>query len=166
MCSYCDDPTMTPERERAWLTATIAEFGWAVQGVEGTRHRPPWSYTIGLTPHARPELVVTGLALPAAQALLNDVAAHLLHADTPTAGEQVPLVGGPVIEYVRVAHPEVHLTRAAGLYGSSVSALQVVWADDRGRWPWDVGFRGRRGGQPVLGPRARASDADGTSSGA
>ena len=165
MCSYCDDPTMTPERERAWLTSTIAEFGWAVLGVERGRHRPPWAYTVGLTAHARPELVVTGLALPAAQTLLNDVATHLLHAVTPSAGQQVPLVGGPLIEYVRVAHPEVHLTRAVDRYGSSVQALQVVWADDRERWPWDVGFRGRRGGEPVLGPRARAGDADGTPSG-
>lgn len=166
MCSYCDDPTMTPERERAWLTATIAEFGWAVQGVEGGRHRPPWAYTVGLTAHARPELLVTGLALPEAQALLNDIAAHLLHAVAHEPGEQVPLIGGPVIEFVRVDHPDVHLTRAVGLYGPSVQALQVVWADDRGHWPWDAGFRGRRGGQPVLGPRARAGDADGTASGA
>ena len=166
MCSYCDDPTMTPERERAWLTATIAEFGWAVQGVERERDRPPWAYTVGLTAHARPELLVTGLALPAAQELLNDMAAHLLHAATPAAGQQVPLIGGPVIEYVRVAHPEVHLTRAVGLFGPDVAALQVVWADDRGHWPWDVGFRARRGGQPVLGTRARATDADDSSSGA
>jgi hypothetical protein len=34
-----------------------------------------------------------------------------------------------------------------------VRGLQMVWADDRDRWPWERGFRGRRGGQPVLGPR-------------
>ncbi|HVE95523.1 MAG TPA: hypothetical protein VNA67_00795 [Pseudonocardiaceae bacterium] len=38
--------------------------------------------------------------------------------------------------------------------GSDIRALQVVWADDRGPWPWHGGFRGGRGGQPVLGPRA------------
>jgi hypothetical protein len=32
--------------------------------------------------------------------------------------------------------------------------LQLVYADDRGHWPWDTGFRGGRGGQPVLGARA------------
>lgn len=33
-----------------------------------------------------------------------------------------------------------------------VQAVQLVWADDRGRWPREVGHRGP---QPVLGPRAR-----------
>jgi Domain of unknown function (DUF4262) len=33
------------------------------------------------------------------------------------------------------------------------AALQLVYADDRGHWPWDPGFRGGRGGQPVLGVR-------------
>jgi hypothetical protein len=32
-----------------------------------------------------------------------------------------------------------------------------VHADDRGHWPWDVGYRGVRGGQPVLGVRAAPS---------
>jgi hypothetical protein len=40
------------------------------------------------------------------------------------------------------------------LYGPSVRALQVVHADGRGHWPWDRGYRGVRGGQPVLGIRA------------
>ena len=78
----------------------------------------------------------------------------MLHADEPAPAGQVPLVGGPVVEFVQVTHPEVHLLRAVDLYGPSVRALQVVWADDRGHWPWQVRFRGGRGGQPVLGPRS------------
>ena len=35
----------------------------------------------------------------------------------------------------------------------ALRALQVVHADDRGHWPWDLGYRGVRGGQPVLGIR-------------
>ena len=122
------------------------------------RDRPPWAYTVGLSARVRSELLVTGLPLPRAAALLNIVAAHVVHADEPTPGEQVPLVDGPVVEFVRVARPEVHLLRAVDLYGPSVDALQVVWADDRGRWPWQVGFRGQRGGQPVLGLRHDPQD--------
>jgi Domain of unknown function (DUF4262) len=99
------------------------------------------------------ELLVTGMPLPRAAALLNAVAAHAVHAEPPTSGEQVALVGGPVVEFVGIAHPEVHLLRGVDLYGPVVRGMQVVWADDRGRWPWDVGFRSSRGGQPVLGPR-------------
>ena len=159
MCMWCDDPTMSPERYLAWLTAVIGEHGWAIQGIERERHRPPWAYTVGLSPHGKPELLVTGLPLRRAADLLNDVAEHVLHADEPAPGEQVPLIGGPVVEYVRIAHPEVHLLRAVDLYGPSVRALQVVWADERGNWPWHVGFRGERGGQPVLGPRGGSGPA-------
>ena len=153
MCWFCDDPTMTPQRYMRWLSRTIVEYGWAIQGIERDRDRPPWAYTVGLTTHDRPELLVTGLSLNPAGELLNGVAEHAVHAEAPVAGEQVPLRGGPTIEFVRVVHPEVHLLRAIDLYGPFVQALQVVWADDQGRWPWDIGFRDGRGGQPVLGPR-------------
>jgi hypothetical protein len=46
------------------------------------------------------------------------------------------------------------LAVAAEIFGPEIRALQLVHADDRGHWPWEVGFRGGRGGQPVLGVRA------------
>jgi hypothetical protein len=64
------------------------------------------------------------------------------------------LRGGPLIEIVEVAEPAAHLLLAAQFYGAGIRALQLVHADDRGHWPWEVGFRGVRGGQPVLGMRA------------
>jgi hypothetical protein len=139
----------------------IACYGWAVQGVERDRIHPPWAYTVGLTRGGRPELVVTGLPLGRATDLLNDVASHVLHAAAPRPGEQVPLRGGPVIEIVAVAEPAAHLVTAVEFYGPEIRALQLVHADDRGHWPWEVGYRGVRGGQPVLGvrtpPRASAA---------
>jgi hypothetical protein len=33
-----------------------------------------------------------------------------------------------------------------------------VYADDRGHWPWETGFRGGRGGQPVLGAREASGE--------
>jgi hypothetical protein len=114
---------------------------------------PPWAYTMGLTPNGRPELVVTGL-LARATRLLNDVVSHVLHAAAPRPGEQIPLRGGPVIEIVEVAEPAVHLVTAIEFYGPGIRALQLVHADDRGHWPCEVGYRGVRSGQPVLGVRA------------
>jgi len=72
----------------------------------------------------------------------------------------VHLVDGPLIEFVTIDLPAAHLPVACELYGPVVSALQIVHADDRGRWPWDIGYRGVRGGQPVLGGRARAPSGD------
>jgi hypothetical protein len=154
MCWACDHPDATRLDYLDHLRALIARHGWSVQGVERDRIHPPWAYTAGLTPHGLPELVVTGLPLTRAAELLNVVAAHMVHASAPTPGQQIALDGGPRIEIVQVAEPTAHLHVATDLYGPSVRALQVVHADDRGHWPWDRGYRGVRGGQPILGTRA------------
>jgi len=154
MCWECDYPGSTRSDYLEYLSGLIEKFGWAVLGVERDRIHPPWAYTVGLTPHGRPELVVTGLPLRRATKLLNEVAAHTMHAALPSPGEQIAWRGGPFIEIVKVAEPSAHLVMAVEFYGPGLRALQVVHADDRGHWPWDVGYRGVRGGQPVLGTRA------------
>ena len=154
MCWLCDHPGSTPDDYLDHVRALIAERGWAVQGVERDRAHPPWAYTTGLTGLGRPELVLTGMPLSRAASLLNDVAGHLTHSAPPAPGEQVRLPGGPLIEIVEVAEPAAHLETAVSLYGPQILALQMVHADRRGRWPWEAGYRGVRGGQPVLGIRA------------
>jgi hypothetical protein len=154
MCWECDHPGATRSDYLDYLRGLIDDYGWAVQGVERDRIHPPWAYTVGLTAHGRPELVVTGLPVRKAADLLNDVAEHVAHAAPPRPGGQVALRGGPLIEIVRVEEPSVHLVTAVEIYGPRLRALQVVHADDQGHWPWDVGYRGVRGGQPVLGVRA------------
>ena len=86
MCWACDNPDASPVGYLDHLGALITWHGWAVQGVERDRIHPPWAYTVGLTSHGRPELVVTGLALSRAARLLNDVAAHVLHATATARG--------------------------------------------------------------------------------
>jgi Domain of unknown function (DUF4262) len=154
MCWQCDHPGASWQDYLDHLRELLERHCWIVQGVQRGRHRASYAYTIGLAGHDRPELVVTGMPYHRAVALLNAVAGHVVHAEAPRPGEVVRLRGGPVIEIVRVAEPGAHLAVAAALNGPSFSALQLVYPDDRGRWPWDVGFRGGRGGQPVLGARA------------
>jgi hypothetical protein len=154
MCWLCDHPDATHFGYLEHVRDLIACCCFMVQGVEGDRYHLPWAYTVGLTAHGKPELVVTGLSMARSVQLLNDVAPHLLHADTPRPGEVVPLRRGPVIEIVEVTEPTAHLYVAVDIFGTKIRALQLVHADDRGHWPWEVGFRGGRGGQPVLGVRA------------
>jgi Domain of unknown function (DUF4262) len=154
MCWECDHPGSTRLDYLAYMRALIDHHGWAVQGVGHDRIHPPWAYTAGLTPHGKPELVVTGLPLGRATRLLNVVADHVLHAAAPPPGAQVHLRGGLVIEIVRVGEPTAHLVTAMELYGPAIRALQVVHADKHGHWPWEAEYRGVRGGQPVLGMRA------------
>jgi hypothetical protein len=100
MCWLCDHPDATHFDYLEHVRDLIACCGFMVQGVEGDRHHSPWAYTVGLTAHGKPELMVTGLSLARSARLLNDVAPHVLHADAPRPGEVVPLRGGPVIEIV------------------------------------------------------------------
>lgn len=151
MCWMCDHPGSSRADYLDHVRDIMDRCGWAVQGVEREGPHPPWAYTVGLTRLGRPELVVTGMSLHRATHLLNDMAAHALHADNPKLGELVELADGPVIQMVAVAEPTAHLLIATEMFGPRIRALQVVHADDRGQWPWESGYRGVRGGQPVLG---------------
>ena len=153
MCGICDLPGGRAREYLSHLRGLIDAHGWAVQGSSATVSTRRGRTRPGLPPSAA-ELVVTGMPVRRA-GVLNDIAAHVIHAEPPRPGEQVRLADGPLIEIVRVAEPTAHLLTAVELYGPRIRALQVVHADDAGQWPWDRGYRGVRGGQPVLGPRAR-----------
>ena len=73
MCWYCDHPDGSPLEYLDQIRDLIDRCGWAVQGVERDRVRPPWAYTVGLTAAGHPELVVTGLPLTRAADLLIGV---------------------------------------------------------------------------------------------
>ena len=154
MCWMCDHPRATRSGYLEHLRDLVATYGWAVQCVERDGMHPPWAYTVGLTAAGRPELVVTGMSAVRAWELLNNVASHLLHARAPRPGRRIPLIGGPTIEIVELSDATARLVNAVEIYGIGIRALQLVHADDRGHWPWEVGYRGR---QIVLGPRAAPS---------
>lgn len=156
MCWQCDNPGATTAEYLDFVRGLIDRHGWAVQGVEGDRIRPPWAYTVGLTAFGLPELVVTGMPHGRSANLLNGVADHITHADLPGPGDRVALDGGPDVEFVALTQADAHLYVAVAFYGPDVRGLQIAWADDRGHWPWEVGFRGTRGGQPILGRRYAA----------
>jgi len=158
MCWQCEHPNAKWPDYLDHMRDLIRRIGWAVQAVERSGLHPPWAYTVGLTEAGCPELVATGLSATRAVELLNDVAVHLKHSDAVLRpGEQIPLVGGPLIEIVELSEPSAHLFVATELYGQRIKAVQLVHADDRGRWPWEAGYRGVRGGQPVLGSRTTRS---------
>ncbi|MET9224870.1 DUF4262 domain-containing protein [Lentzea sp. NPDC003310] len=154
MCWNCDHPAGRMEEHLATLRRCIDVRGWAVQAVERDRAHPPWAYTVGLAPRDLPELVVTGMAVLEAGRLLDDMAEHAVHTALPTPGHRFTVPGGPLLEVVRVARPWAHLLVSARLYGEGIEALQLVHADEAGRWPWDSAYEGVLGGQPVLGVRS------------
>lgn len=153
MCDHCNDPNLTPDAYVQQLRELLRDRRFVVQSVGGSTSSAQFSYTIGLTAHGLPELIVLGRRDDEATRLLQLWGEYVLDMRLVLPGET--LRTGPfLLEAVEVERPEDHLLMADSIFGPAVRALQLVWADDRGRWPWDPGHRARRSGQPVLGDRA------------
>jgi hypothetical protein len=153
MCWQCDNPDGTHEEYLEMLRATIEDHGWAVQYVESDRR--PFAYTVGLHDLDLPELLITGLKAEVSCRVLNSIAHMIVDDGTRLApAVQIDYEDRFLIEVVQVEHPDVHLLRAVDLFGPNIEALQLVWADDRDRLPWEPGWGHGRRRQPVLGKRA------------
>ncbi|HTI78462.1 MAG TPA: DUF4262 domain-containing protein [Mycobacterium sp.] len=153
MCWQCDNPNGTTEEYLDELRASIRIHGWVVQSVDGDRL--PFAYTIGLHDRGLPELLVTGMSGENAARVLNDVAVAALGGRVFLPGAHIAVGDGPLLEIVEVDHPDAHLNFAVALGGPDIRALQLVWPDERGRWPWAAGWGQGRRRQPVLGVRAQ-----------
>ncbi|WP_343710249.1 DUF4262 domain-containing protein [Mycobacterium sp.] len=152
MCWKCDHPDSTVEEWLEAIYALVVKNGWAVQFVESDTR--PYAYTIGLHQRGLPELLVTGVPPPQAVRLLNTIAEYLLDGGRPTPGHRITIADGDAeLEVVQVEHPDAHMNVAVAFYGPELRALQLVWADDRGHWPWCPAFGDGKARQPVLGVR-------------
>ncbi|MFV2019428.1 uncharacterized protein DUF4262 [Micromonospora sp. Llam0] len=135
----------------------INEFGWAVTAVlpDLGESGSTFAYTVGLTEHDFPELVIAGLDPLIAQALLNDMAGRVYsRAERFTHGQRVAdlLVGYDAIIVEGPATDALLPGAAHARYGKDrVRLQQIVWPDPRSRFPWDDGYEYPAHVQPLLG---------------
>ncbi|ROO62990.1 uncharacterized protein DUF4262 [Micromonospora sp. Llam0] len=135
----------------------IDKFGWAVTAVlpDNDGDGGPFAYTVGLTRHGYPELVIAGLDPYIAHAILNTAAGRVYdRAERFTHGQHVSdliadydtvIVSGPATD-------ALHPGTAFALYGSHrVRLQQIVWPNRHGRFPWDDGYGYPTWVQPLLG---------------
>jgi hypothetical protein len=154
MCWQCDNPSdAEAEEDIDGLRASVREHGWAIKYVEDDRR--PYAYTMGLHELGLPELLVTGVTTERALALLDYFIEEAIDKGAPRPGDRIALSDNACIEAVNVDQPDVHLGLAVRLFGPELRAVQLVWTDMRGRWPWDKGFDFDGLRQPVLGVRAQ-----------
>jgi len=142
------------------LLDDVAEFGVHVVHVPEDDEGPGYSFTVGLW-HSfeQPEIVVFGLDQDIAHDVLNaiaDEAAEERKYLADTRHDDV-LIGYPVrfLGVPKQRHDDV-LGAAVWAYdGADFPAVQLVWPDKQGRWPWEPGVReGFAEAQPVLGRQA------------
>ena len=152
MCVQC---------ERRSVELVVADYrqavrvrGWAMASVRATPSRAGFSYTVGLTRHhGHPELLASGLTPPEAGGLLTELARRVRAGARFSPGDVLTPAGSHRLQLVGVADP-AQLTHAQAIYAGPagpVPALQVVWSDHDGHWPWQPGWPGRAGDQPLFG---------------
>ena len=135
----------------------IDRVGWAVTAVLPTPEHPgaPFAYTVGLTAHDHPELVIAGLDPLSAQALLNDLAARVYDTGARfTHGQRVSdlIAGYDAVILEGPATDDLHPGAAYARYGRDrVRLRQIVWPDPQARFPWDDGYAHPPGAQPLIG---------------
>ena len=111
-------------------------------------------YTVGLTGHGHPELIMFGLPPDISRPALRSVAGDVIAGRRTLTAEQYAddVLEGHQVLLVAVTEPDRHLPVAAQFYavtGAAVQALQIVWPDRHHRWPWQPGTR--VDDMPVLG---------------
>ncbi|MFI7493078.1 DUF4262 domain-containing protein [Micromonospora echinaurantiaca] len=135
----------------------IDEIGWSITAVLPAPGETdtPFAYTVGLTEHNLPELVIAGLDPLIAQALLNDLARRVHdRAERLTHGQRVTdlLAGYAAVIIEGPATEALHPGAAYARYGADgVRLQQIVWPDKHGRFPWDDGYAYPSQVQPLLG---------------
>lgn len=133
------------------LRVLIVQFGWAVRNVADPDPAKCSSYTVGLTSHGHPEIVMTGLPPDVGQAFLNLVGDLVVNARARfIAGETTAeLVEGEPLPILEVTDTS-GLTAVEAIY-REIRAVQIVWSDSRGHLPWEPAYGNPPGSQPLLG---------------
>jgi hypothetical protein len=142
-----NNPILQKVRER------IAKYGWTVIGVfadiEAQPPVPSFAYTVGLTEtRQHPELVIVGLPPDVAQAVLAGACERIKAGEltcTDGASDDRIVEGYSVV--FRTVDPECtadYLRAARAIEGDDVRAVQIIWPDPQGYFPWqpdaDPGF--------------------------
>lgn len=136
----------------------IATYGWSDMGIfpvdEG--NPLPFNYSVGfISSYQHPEVIVMGIANEQGHGALSVVAAAVSEGTRYTAGQYYDdILEGYQVAFVDVLDVlgDYPLTMAAHLQ-EDVTAVQLVWPDANGRFPWhddmDPVMKSR---QELLGP--------------
>jgi len=134
----------------------IAEYGWHVVKVLEEGDTPGWAFTIGLTKnYGHPEIVVFGLNGSVSHGLLNIAGEKVKNGESLASGSVVTgLLEGYecILREVKSRWYGPFLGTAIWYYlGCEFPALQCIWPDKSGKYPWHEEFRESwRWAQPLL----------------
>lgn len=159
-CECCrgeDRPELWPEVPDDPVADVFARLG-GDPAVLPPRLTVPFCYTTGLFGVGHAELIVTALPSGAAALLLNTLTRRVIeHQQDLTSGELIELdeLSGLRVLVEQLPAPGLTLAQTYAFYGhhpqDDLPTLQVTWADQQGRFPWEAGFVGGPWPQPRPG---------------
>lgn len=130
------------------IVDTITKHGLAIQGVfrgeDDPQTEPNFHYTVGLAAIDKPEIIAFGLPMNVGHAILNALGFAILHSGFEVeAGDEISeVVADYTVKMINVDNSWEHLTVANQLYGNPdgvLPALQMVFPDEDGLFPWEPG---------------------------
>ncbi|BDG06025.1 DUF4262 domain-containing protein [Anaeromyxobacter oryzae] len=138
------------------LLADVAERGWHTLVYEARPDRPGHAFSVGLF-HGfdHPEIAVLGLSREALAETVDRIAGRVRAGERFQHGDVAEDIADGRVAAFRTIPPRVYpawLGYALWYHdGARFPALQCVWADADGRFPWDPWFPSEaRAVQPVL----------------
>lgn len=139
-------PSITGDDYLDRVVETIVEHKVCIQAVGAGEKEPAFAYTIGLQGGVEapehPEIIVFGLPFSVAHTVLNDLASKVLEEGvTLSPGEERhDVFRGFPARFLEVKDSTEHLCVANALFGEDgpIPALQLIFPDAEGRWPWDA----------------------------
>ena len=152
MCDLCDQPDLTMDSYVDHLRDRLTRERFVVQSVQGSVSTAELGYSVGLTAHGLPELVVVGARPDDARQLLEQWGAYLVDESLVLPGERCvgPLRHGRGRGRAPRGPPRARCRDLRQRRPRSSAGL----GRRPGQVPWEAGHRARRAGQPLLGKRA------------
>lgn len=128
------------------LLSDIEKYGWHVVFVSEEPHSPRFAFTVGLYyRHAHPEILVMGLEQPTAHSVLHAMVTRIQNGEKFGSGALVTDIASFPLALVPVHtdHFKEFLGYGIWFYRSLSApfpALQLVWPDGSGLFPWQSGY--------------------------
>lgn len=143
------------------IRGLVDQYGWAIQSVfpDEADQDPGFAYTAGLSLHGHAEIIVSGLPPSTGQMLLNDLAKRVRDSgdDLATNTPMDDVIENLSVILIPVTDPRKYISIADTLLqkkvaGAHAAAVQMVWPDPNGRFPWEPDCTTTTAHQKILGP--------------
>lgn len=139
MCDMCNGMTAGESLDKT--RNLISRFGFTVEAVQGEVDddgiHPAFAYTIGFTRQGLPEVLLTGRPTHESYEVLGQLG-NAVKRGLRLVAEICLTVAGLPLFLLPIPTPEQVLLTAGTIYRTrQIVALQAVWADEEGLFPWE-----------------------------